>query len=712
MLLFLIAVPFFVHALERDALISQYVRDKWDTGYSLPSDTLRSVIQTKDGYIWLATSAGLVKFDGLGFTLIESESVPELSVSSITVLLEDRDGSVWIGTEGAGLLRKDKSRFQVFTMADGLSDDFIVALAQDREGTIWIGTSAGLTSFKKGEFVSHPLDKVHSLFADASGMLIGTENGLSVAESGKWVNYPGNSVTAVYRNRKGEILLGVKGEGLFRMHNGEMSLLMQSEMINSILEDRDQNIWIGTNEGLQRLSDLSFYREIRSPVSSLLEDREGSLWITTEGDGLHRFKPTAFIMFARREGLLDQRSWCVFQDNSGSMWVGTDRGVSRWQDREFTRFPVAGPVKAIAGDECGAIWISTSTGIMRWNGSDFVLVVAGVQARAILVDSIGTVWVGADDGLRKLEGGKLTPPEGDPVTDLHFHEGTLWVGTATGLKEMKNGSLQESSITDPVFCIQHDRAGNLWIATDRAVHSIRQGRLYTYTRANGLHHDRVYSILQDDNGALWMSGPRGVFRAELKDERFSSLAFGVAHGLKSTDCAIGNPASLRSSDGKFWFATAQGTAVIDPIHYFRNSILPTVTMEKVFVDRVPLVDIEKPDLKFPARTSRIEFHYAASSYLPQVRFRYVLQGYDQFWLNVGTQRSALYTNLSPGKYRFKVLVCNNDSLWNTNAASFSFEIENPKLSFNWTSVVLPVIAAILGFGAGWLARQRYTGSLT
>jgi len=699
-----------VFALHPGVAVSQYPQDAWRAGNGLLSDSVRAMVQTKDSYLWFATSAGLSRFDGERFESFYKNTVPEMSVDSITSLLEDRDGSLWVGTEGGGLLNYKDRRFMVFTTSDGLPDNYISALAQDGEGNVWIATRTELVILKKGEFLRMAISRVHALYADSTTVWIGAEDGLHVARGSTIIDYPATAVTALHKTRSGDLLLAVRNRGLCQLAAGQIvTLLATTEGITSILEDRDQNLWIGTFRGLQRLLDktVQALRDFDIPVTSLLEDNEGSVWIATLQSGVHRLRPSPFVTFTNDDGLVDNRTWSVLQDKAGEVWIGTDSGVSQWKDNTFLNYPTPGPVKALAIDGTGILWIAAPGAVMRWNQNMFSIAIPAVSASSIQADPSGGLWIGAKDGLYKYNHGKLEKKGAEEVTTLYQDsKSILWIGTTNGLRRWNNESVEPWLIEDPVLCIQEDRLGDLWVGSSRGVQCIHNRKITIYTAQNGLPHELVFSILEDRAGNLWMSGRRGVFRMERNPHGIHCVTYDSSKGLGSSECADGKPAGWKMADGKFWFATVHGVGVIDPDHYYVNRLPPPVVIESMIVDRVTVRNIHAADLRLPAGSSRVEIYYAGISFLPWQKFRYVLQGFDQFWTNAGGHRSATYTNLPPGKYRFKVLACNSDGVWNIEGKGIAFEIPATAFSFHKSSIFKFVVAALLGFGAGWLAKKR------
>jgi ligand-binding sensor domain-containing protein len=347
---------------------------------------------------------------------------------------------------------------------------------------------------------------------------------------------------------------------------------------------------------------------------------------------------------------------------------------------------------------------------MQKNGESFSMTIPGVVATSLIAHKDGSLWIGAADGLRRFINGKLLKICGDKITSLYVdQQDKLWVGTDTGLKRWTDDGLRDSVISGAISCIYQDRNGNLWVGSYQVLHCLRKGKLTSYRLGTGSNKTLGTEILEDEKGYLWIGTGEGIIRSSLENGQMVSIPFSSAQGLNSPECANGKPAAYKSTDGRFWFATVNGLAEIDPGNYFVNKIAPTVTVEQVTVDRVQVPKFRERNLKFPAGTARIEFQYAGLSSFSHVSYRYVLQGFDQFWTNAGGQTRTIYTNLPPGKYRFKVLACNQDGIWNIKGDSVSFEIESAAFHFSEKLIVFPLAAAVCGFFAGWLLGKFKSG---
>ncbi len=325
-----------------------YRLDSWQNEQGLPQNTVSSLAQTPDGYLWLATQEGLVRFDGIRFQVFLAGNAPGLASNALTRLAAV-DGTLWIGTDGGGLGRLRDGRFTTLTRRDGLPQDHVQALLADGEGGLWIGTTRGLARLRRdGSLAAVPVaglpdSAVSALCLDAAGSLwIGTATaGVYRLAGGRAEplthreGLPDDRVQALHAQRDGSLWIATQG-GLARLRGGRLTAFttrdgLPSDVVNALLEDGDGNLWIGTRRGLCRLSGgrlvATGVPQVDDDVRALFADREGSLWIGTGNAGLQRLKTVAFGPLAAESRLPARLTWSVFEDRDGSLWIGTGTGL-------------------------------------------------------------------------------------------------------------------------------------------------------------------------------------------------------------------------------------------------------------------------------------------------------------------------------------------------------------------------------------------------
>ena len=756
-------------ALDPDRAITQYVHDAWQTEQGLPQNTVQAVVQTRDGYLWLGTEEGLVRFDGVRFSVLDRRTAPELGHDDVVSLLEDGAGRLWVGT-GGGLVRLEGGSFTRCAAANGQPGGRVVSLLEDRGHRLWVGTQGGGLARVEGDrLVSvlafpaadggpevRPGRHVQALVEDGQGALwVGSETGLVRVKDGKarlFTKRDGladDRVQAVREDGGGRLWVGTAGGGLDRLEGGRFVPLAAPggpgrDVVQCLLEDRQGNLWIGTSAGLFRYRDgraRSFTTRdglTRDLVEALFEDREGSLWVGTSGGGLNRLRDGRFTTLTTREGLSNDVVQAVFEDRKGVLWIGTDGGgLNRLSGGRLTALTTrtglpSDLVVAVAEDREGVLWIGTDGGgVARLAHGRLTTLTTrdglpSDSVRVVLVDRAGSVWIGTDGGgLGRLRDGRLTTfTTRDGLTSdvvyalLEDREGTLWIGTeGGGLNRLRDGVLgalttRDGLSNDTVLALHEDEDGCLWIGTEGGgLNRLRQGRLAAVTSRQGLFDDKVFAILEDGRGQLWMSSNKGIFRAARAEleavasgarERVVSIAYGTSDGMRSTEASGGTqPAGWRTRDGRLWFATIRGVVRVDPAHLPSNPVPPPVNVEEVLVDDRPAPRGAALRVRPGAHT--VAIRYTAPSLVdpPRVAFRYRLEGFDEGWVEAGSRRTAYYTKIPPGEYRFHVVAANDDGLWNEAGATLAVTAEPRLHQARWFRLLVALAA-----GASLLAAHR------
>jgi signal transduction histidine kinase/CheY-like chemotaxis protein/ligand-binding sensor domain-containing protein len=758
-------------ALDPTKALTQYVREVWQQEEGLPENDVTAVVQTRDGYLWLGTEEGLVRFDGIQFTVFDKSNAPELTSVYIRALCEGHDGSLWIGTDGGGAYRlKDgklnagptqdglshdvvralyesedgslwigtdghglgrwkEGQFSRYTTKDGLADDFIWALTGTEDGSLWIGTNHGLNQLKGGKFSLYttkeglPNNVVWTLgLGRGQSLWVGTGGGLCRMQDGKLHAYGGkggpdtNPVKSVYEDQHGTLWIGTDGHGLERITEGNISTYttkegLSNDTVSAITEDGEGSLWLGTfGGGLVRLKDASFITYGNEPglsmedVNAVYESHDGSIWIGTSGAGLNQLKDGKVTHYTSKQGLPSDEVWSVLEGRDGSLWVGTKGGgLARIQEGRITTYSTKNglsndSIRALLEDQQGNLWIGTrSGGLNRFKDGKFTLYSTrnGLPSDVIRVlyqDPAGTLWIGTEGGLVAMEGGKAAGVRsGGPRANLRTYT------TKDGLADNETCS------------IYRDGEGTFWIGScSGGLSRFKDGKFTVYTTRQGLFNDIVFQILEDDLGNLWMGCNKGIYRASKKElnefaegtiERIHCVSYGVSDGMGSPECNGGfQPAGWKTRDGRLWFPTLKGVAVVDPAHLKTDDQPPRVRVEQVLIDGKPVPDLG--NIKVPPGHSKLEFCYTGLSFSAprKVQFKFQLVGFDGNWVDAGSRRSAYYTNIPAGRYRFRVIACNGEGIWNQEGASVAIELEPHFYQTLWfyTLAGLLLLAAVIG----------------
>ena len=715
-------------ALDPTRDLSQFNRQVWLTENGLPQNTVHSITQAKNGYLWIATEEGLARFDGIRFTVFDKQNTPELRSNDIRVLLEDRRGALWIGTAD-GLVRLLDSKFTAFTTRDGLPSNVIDALCEDPDDSLWVLTAAGIVRFSDSVFTTRwefPKNGVKALFADREGALwIGSSDGLARYKNGAVVKYTvqdglaNNGVVSIDQDKDGRLWIGT-ANGLSQLEgNRFLSYTTRDGLPNnriiSLAVDREGRVWIGTAGGLSRFSDKHFSNFrlgeglANEIILAIFEDHEGSLWIGTESGGLNLLKDKKFTTYTSKEGLGSDLVKSIYEDLKGNIWIGSNGGgLSLLKDGKVTTYTTANGlssnvVLALFGDGEGNLWVGTPDGLNRFRDGKFKTFtsadgLANDFVRSIYADHSGSLWIGTRGGLTRLRGERFdiyTTADGLPNdfvgTIYEDGQGNIWIGTLGGLSKFKGDKLttyttRDGLSSDVVISLHEDSDGALWIGTSGGgLNRLKQGKFAGYTTRNGLPDDVVYSILEDHQNSLWLSSNKGIFRLNKKELNdfangtvgsITPVLYGPADGMITRECSGGgHPAGWRSADGKLWFSTIKGVAMIDPEKIRLNDKPPPVAIEEIRVDNELIAPSQTIELS-PGK-SRLDFYYTALSFVApeKVRFKYRLEGFDSDWVDGGTRRVAYYTNLRPGRYKFRVIASNNDGVWSPTGATFDLYLK-------------------------------------
>ena len=685
----------------------------------LPQNTVQALAQTKDGFLWLGTEAGLVRFDGVEFQTYDRNSVPALPGSDIRRLLVARDGALWIGT-GAGLARWKDGASRTFTTQDGLPDNGIRTIEETQDGNLLVWTEQGSARMSGDRFV--PVTNVGT--SPRAALTSPGENPGAIVFEAQMPN--GVQVTADRSALK--IMQGKKPAGISTLL--AVGKELPGSRIQAVFADRENALWIGTNAGLVRWVNGKMDRfPVTDPLATasiltLMEDREGNLWVGTETGGLDILRDQRFHTLDTRDGLTSDRITTVVEDRSGTLWAGTrEDGLNALrhdESKDGSRVSrnltvkdglASNVILSLAAAPNGDLWVGTPDGLSRIRGTtvDTFTSADGLPddfVRSLLIDPDGSLWIGTRRGLTHWATGKIGSDsvggmktyttENGLGSDLvgamaRDTRGDLWVATLAGLSRLHGEAIANfttaNGLSSNVVTALLPRAdGTLLIGTQEHGWDAWDGNRFSAATQNGLEQTTIHAILDDGSGHLWFATGNGIARCDCNEMGGIGAAggcshwmeFGAADGLHSRETATNShPSAWRSRDGQLWFATPRGLVEVDPAHFPVNTIPPPVVLERLEVDDVPQpLHGAGSWLKVSAGRVHFEFDYAGLSFVaPQkVRYRYMLEGFDHAWTDAGTRRAAYYTNIPPGKYTFRVQAANNDGIWNTTGAAFSFEL--------------------------------------
>jgi signal transduction histidine kinase/ligand-binding sensor domain-containing protein len=747
------------HGVDPAHTITQYGHTAWRVREGFFSGPPTALAQTADGFLWIGTEAGLVRFDGVELAPWKPPAGTPLPDSRIVTLLGASDGSLWIGT-GAGLARWDGGKLTVYARTGRFG-----ALLEDRHGTIWAGHTRALAEIP-------PLCRF-----DRDGFAcLGPADGLPVLYVG-----------ALLEDAHGDLWVG--GErGACRWRGGEpacfdilgLTTLADKSGVFALAEDAQGTLWAGAGQtGVWQRTAEGWRHALAGAdrgleSEAMLADRRGSLWVGATEGGLRRRAAGRLDSFRPADGLSGSRVADILEDREGDIWVATSGGLDRFRDLKVTTLTpreglTGGTILAVAAARAGGVWIAERRSLFLLQG-DAVSALGAEQGlpgdgpTSLLEDSRGRLWVGVDNGLAWHDRDGFHPvslPDGTPIGVViamqEDRAGDLWAATTDPERELVR--VHDEQVTEmlprdrfddqPVVAIaalpeggvllglrhvglmlyrggrldsyasppRHGSAllrdllrdpSRLWLATNQGLFRLEDGKFDLLDTERGPPCNDLESMLEDGDGSLWLKSTCGLFHipaAELEAwsadpghkvrGRLFDSFDGVQAGLPPF-----TPRSARSSDGRLWFAIEEGgLQVLDPRRATDNPVPAPVRLLRVLANGQSYEPAGP--LRLPPRTRNLEIDYTALSLMApeKVRFRYRLEGADGDWQQAGARRQAVYTHLGPGSYRFQVTASNNDGVWNRDGASFAFSIAPVFYETRWFLGLSLAAAA----GLGWLS---------
>ena len=729
---------------------------------------IRAITQTPDGYLWLGTDLGIVRFDGvraIPWTPPRGQQLPSALVTAlaagrdgalwigtshglvswnagrlthhialsnmhITALLEDRSGTIWAGTTATGpakLCAFQTANTKCFG-EDGTLGEFVWSLAEDRAGNVWVGARTGLWRWAPGppsRYTSEPIVSSRILLTPTSGVA-----GVTVVLSGR-VRDIGPE------GRYGEAVRG----------------LPSTSSVRILFRDHEGALWIGTSaHGVARVYDgkVSVFTHVNglsgNQVNAFFEDREGTIWIAT-ADGLDSFRQLPVVPMTLGGGSLrTPNPVSIVAARDGSIWIGSDDGLYRWRDGRVTIYRTRthpqlpdGAIQSLADDEGGRIWVTAAGGLAFFHNGRFTSVPTPPlgPVYAIAGDGRGGVWVSSfDQGVVHVVGGKV-------VERMSFEEGGAGMG-GSGLVPDSNGGVWIALIRGAVVHfrggrilerltprdglgegylvnLQRDSTGALWASTDGGFSRIVDGRIATMTIANGLPCNQGQWIIEDDAASFWLYLRCGLVRIARSDMQawaanpqrsVKVTTFDRTDGVRLSGVnKLERPMVAKSSDGKLWMIYPGMLGLIDPANLPRNPIPPPVHVEQITADGTTFE--AAPRLRLPPKVRDLRIDYTALSLVApeNVHFRFRLEGLDPDWREVINERTVHYSTLAPRDYRFHVIAANNNGVWNDQGDVLEFSIARAYYQTNAFRVLCAVVFAGIFWTAWQLRVQRLARQL-
>ena len=747
------------YAEQQNFVVTQYGLDE-----GLPQSSVNDIIQTRDGYIWLATYGGLVRFDGLSFTTFNRSNTPGMVEERIMSIYEDSEGGIWIFAESpqTELMRYKNGEVQSFPLER--SSGLVFRMRNAKDGSLLFTSAKKLLKFNGEEFQEVEITKPHS-----------TDSGKSY-KGGTWVNLDkkivflkGNKAIEVadfaddfdgnfedsreFPVGSGELILATRSEGFYKYADNKISSLNLEDGIEGLIfnnfgidNNGEENLYveflgdIGVWDGVE----FKLYNPIKGypdlNIKGILKDSEGNLWFGTDADGLFKVRPSAIQMIDKDQGLSNEKmlSLTILDDGSG-LFSSNCGGVFEWREgraysSKVQEFYQSGCNWSVFQDSKGRIWIGGGgvyvTNSLNEEGQYFGEAegFTNVGVSAMLEDSHQNMWVASIHGLYVNDGEqfvrKYTVEDGLYYNDvrslLEDEEGVIWVGSSSGLNTIEDNEVRKIPLTGKsknsfqtsqpnVRAIYQDNEKYIWVGTyGEGLFRINGDEVQQLTTNDGLFDNVISQIVEDEYGYFWMGSNRGIVRVKREDlsdyldgkaKNFTIDSFGSNDGMNSAETNGGfQPNAVKDSNGKIYFPTIAGVAVVDPSKVVSNSVPPPVYIERLRSEERELSMAESIQLSY--NTAFLEINYTGISFTDpeKVQFKYRMKGLDDDWIDVGNSRSALYSKIPPGSYTFQVIAGNSDGVWNTEGASLAVVVVPPFWQTNW----FYALVALLIIGAAGL----------
>ncbi len=732
--------------------LTQFIHDTWSVQEGLPPGMITSLCQSNNGYLWIGSFGGLVRYDGVTFRVYDRSESLLKSSDKIFATAATKDGGIYFATT-SGLFHYKNGIIHSVQMKNIRSQEQINKLYSDKKGNLWIGTSWGLLLKENSQLKrihnaqQMPRGFRYSLSESTDGtMYIGTPEGVYTYRNGfistfSTQNFQG-LVTAITVDKQNTVWIGTNS-GLGRVSKSSELVITSADglvgdVVQTLFTDSDGNVWIGTNQGLSRASSTGIISSAPATmfpadaILSIFEDIEKNLWIGTFSNGLHRLRDGTFTTLSTKEGLSDDFTRSIIQTSDGSLWIGASNGLNQYKNGSISFFSfkdglIGNEVNALCEDKSGNLWIGGAPGYLtRYRNGIFTGVPISPETSpdpvySIFEDNKGVLWIGSDNGVLLYSNGNITRlgEKQGLLRGLYTNisqddKGNIWlIAYGGGVIRYTNGKIKtftnKNGLPTPhIKSIYHNGSGEILLGTDGKglLRLKNDGSIQSITKSAGLPHEDIYHIESDGLKKLWFSTGKGIFSCTESDidnvfsgksTKLSAITYGTRDGMIAIECNSGFfPAGWRTHDGTLCFPTVKGIAFVNPQKGVKNKLAPNVLVENISVND-SIYENNGTPFSFAAGSDRISITFTALSLIApeKVRFKYMLEGMDETWIDYGNKRTAYFTNLSPGKYTFKVIACNNDGVWNNTGSSVSFEIAPELWQTIWFRVIM--VAALLAF---------------
>ena len=742
-------------------MLSGFVHRTWTARTGAPGE-ISDFAQTADGMLWLASVSGLFQFDGIRFLEFHGKPQGTLSLDSVQTLYAPRTGGLWAGLRYGGLVFIKEGNITEYPPGGALPSATVNALVEDGNGVLWASTMAGVVRFlnSRWEALSEdwglPPGYIMTLSIDRSGAIWAcTKEALYVLQPGarrftrepislspKWFAAAHGTIRD---SPDGTVWVTDLAKGTQPVRVNRTVLLPEA---TAMLFDREGTLWYSTGDDVRRILNAhevagsgaapvteQFGRTdgLSGNVNVFFKDREGDIWVGS-GEGIDLFVPTSLRMVRSASG-----EFALARARDGSMWWSeVDFKAVQWHIKHFSDGQVieelssAKPITCAYADEAGNLWFAGRNEVWSFDGRKLNLVpssdaVPGVSSQALVRARDGSLWRSVvrggvfryANGEWQRNGGLTALPQDQALVMAADELGRLWFGyTSNRLALVDGNTVKMLGPADGVdvgnVTAIETRGRHVWVGGEYGLRRLDGSRFVPVRVAGEDPYRSLWGVVETRAGELWAAGGRTLIRLD-RSQLAEVLAGRVPERSPQLfdyrDGVIGSiqpvrplPALREAADGRVWFALANGLGFVDPAHIRRNTAPPPVLIRSVsgggreyspYLHRIQL----------PIHTTQLQIGYTAASFAAPERivFRYRLEGLDKDWQRVGEQREAVYTNLSPGRYRFQIEAANRDSPWSEPGASLELTIPPAFYQTRWFHVFCALVAATL---LGLLYRLR------
>ena len=737
------------HALDSQRAISQYIRDEWGSDKGFPGGPVYSLTQTTDGYLWIGAARGLVRFDGLTFRLFEPQISTLNAGPTVLGVAAAPDGSLWARLRGVALVRYHNGLFENILSKPGSPASVVSAMSRGRNDTMLLATlGSGAVAYRDGRFEAiAPVQAMPSSSfvismaeTETGEFWLGTRDaGLLRVQGSRVTRFteglPDLKINCLLVTEKGDLWIGTD-KGVARWTGTEITRSGIPDLLHDLpalamLRDSRSNVWVAAGaRGLVRVNGMAAAPGLRDrTVSTVYEDRDGNLWVGTDR-GVERWRDPIFTTYSVAQGLPSEAIGPIYADQTGRVWFAPTKGGLYWIQEgivgHVTQADLDRDVIYSIDGSAGEVWVGRQRGgVTRLRPTANAFATDRLtQANGLAQDSVyavsrardGALWAGTlSGGASRFKDGVFTTynttnglASNTVASLLESADGTIWFATPNGLSALSRGGWRTYTTADglpsnDVNTIFEDAGNNLWIGTAAGLAVVQGGRVRGFAGLPPVLRGSILGLAEDHARSLWVNTVDRVMRVNRDALLHATIHredvrdYRVADGLGAVESVKRHRTLVADSRGRIWIALNRGISVADP-DLMQGRALPALThVESLSADGAH-VDVNRP-ASIPSSRRRIALGYAGVSLsVPErVMFRYRLDGFDGDWSEPTADRQAVYTNLSPGHYRFRVVASNSDGLWNGAEATLPFEIR-PTL---WQTASFQVAAVLLCVVTGW-----------